>query len=1012
VAIPERLLAAIRSGKCVLFLGAGANYHCLMSLGEKMPTGNKLSEMLSLKFGVRKANTLAETAELVEACYTRRDLNAYLIELFINAIPSTGFKLISTFRWPAIFTTNYDTLLETVYAKADALQKAKVYYTSNQQMDLGPQDVPIYKLHGCILRADTIEGRLVITPDDYADYRRNRSRLFNRLADLLADKPFLYLGYGRQDSDFRQILADVHREMRGDVPEGYALSPGKNPEDDLVWGKKGVTLIDVDVDDFLVSLDTSMPGRTIVELPKLNFPLAKQYENIDRIDLRETLSYFQLPIPPYGERINASSFFKGSEALWKDLQSGVDAQRDIYDDVMANLLEDAVSIEQQGTAYCILAEAGAGKSTLLRRMAYDLCHDFQQVVFWYQGERRIPFDILKSINKVTGQRVFIFVDRASKFVNNLESIRRDCLAGGIPLTIVAADRTNEWHYAGGSSLKLTRNWVLEKLSDAEINSIITKLNQFNCLGNLKDLTNRERLRRFKEYSDRQLLVALREATEGKDFDQLIVDEYEGIPDAIARAAYFNICALTAFGRGIRTSALARSMAVNLSDLGNILQMLEGLISYGDDIYKARHATIAKIVLLSIGQETRISVLEQLISRLDLGYSSDFQVFKSLETDEQLIGSLGDIDTRRRLFAALKNICPDDPYIQQHEARMEIRSMEEGGSLERAERLIRSALKLSNDAIVIRHTAGILYQKRAQFANGLEKQSYFSKAVDEFTGLVRRAPTSDYVWVSLVETRIQLGQVAEKDDVKFSHLSRAESDFQKALENCGYTPYILRSKAKLEAAWGHGDTAREYYQKAISGPTAPVELFANYIRWELRNHNVPLAREAAERAVVLYRTIPEILVLRARTMLLGNGWKITEIVPLLLDAQRTSVGYTKIEAHFWHAVSLWEDGQYYPSLEQFKFSRVAAASLGRSDVKYIRYVSKLTQNAPITYTGKIIERGPRSSWILVNPGNVRVFVNPRLLEGATGDTLQIKIGFNWLGPIAIIPTEQLQLAFEY
>jgi len=38
--------------------------------------------------------------------------------------------------------------------------------------------------------------------------------------------------------------------------------------------------------------------------------------------------------------------------------------------------------------------------------------------------------------------------------------------------------------------------------------------------------------------------------------------------------------------------------------------------------------------------------------LDLGYSSDFQVFKSLETDEQLIGSLGDIDTRRRLFAAL------------------------------------------------------------------------------------------------------------------------------------------------------------------------------------------------------------------------------------------------------------------------------------------------------------------------------------------------------------------------
>ena len=75
---------------------------------------------------------------------------------------------------------------------------------------------------------------MVITPDDYADFKKHRVRLFNRLADELADKPFLYIGYSRQDSNFRSILADVHGEMNGDIPEGYALAPGKTPEDEAV----------------------------------------------------------------------------------------------------------------------------------------------------------------------------------------------------------------------------------------------------------------------------------------------------------------------------------------------------------------------------------------------------------------------------------------------------------------------------------------------------------------------------------------------------------------------------------------------------------------------------------------------------------------------------------------------------------------------------------------------------------------------------------------------------------
>ena len=88
MSIPSRLISALKAGKIVLFLGAGANYNCMMANGEAMPSGDKLSDMLSKRFSIRKANSLGETAELVEASYTRAELNAFIIETLTGAIPS------------------------------------------------------------------------------------------------------------------------------------------------------------------------------------------------------------------------------------------------------------------------------------------------------------------------------------------------------------------------------------------------------------------------------------------------------------------------------------------------------------------------------------------------------------------------------------------------------------------------------------------------------------------------------------------------------------------------------------------------------------------------------------------------------------------------------------------------------------------------------------------------------------------------------------------------------------
>lgn len=1004
VEIPQRLLSAIKQGKVVLFLGAGANYNCKMSNSERMPTSSKLSELISQKFNVRIASNLSETAELVEATTSRLQLNSYIVELLTGAIPSEGFSLIPSFKWEAIYTTNYDLLIEDIYQHNNSIQNLKVYYTSHQYIDLGVNDVPLYKLHGCISRADTDEGRLVITPDDFAEYRRNRHRLFNRLADHLSDRIFLYLGYGRNDSNFREILADVQREMRGDNPEGYALFPEASQEDELVWKNKGVTLIDADVDNFLEELNKLTQDRTTVHDSKINFPILEQYSSIELSELDELLTYFDLPIPEFGSNSFPTRFYKGSEADWIDINNNVDAQRDLYEEVMTDLIEDAVSIENHVTVYSFLAEAGAGKSTLLRRISFDLCNDFGQVVFWYKGQRRINFEEILNVYRQTNKRIYLFIDRGSRFINNLDNLRRDCIASSIPITIIVADRINEWNYSSGGNFKFTKQWILSKLSDNEINGILDRLEHFNCLGNLIYLTREQRFKRFKEYSDRQLLVALREATEGKDFDELIIEESDSIPNINSKRAYYNICFLHAFGNGIRPRPLASSLGLNLAELGSILKDLEGLIDYKEETYTARHSIISKIILFSVAEQTRVSMLEELISHLDLGYTTDYHTYRGFMINEELIDSIGGIDSRRRVFASLKAVNPNDWYLEQHEARMEFRALNEGGTLERSEKLIKKALKASNNAVVIRHTAGQLYYHKAMNSTGIEKRANLLSAVNEFNELRKRAPESDYVWTSLIESRVALASTSDLDEGKSAELIRAEEDYQKAIENCGSTPYLLRAKGRLEAAWGNGEQARVYYQKAISGEAPPSNLLSNYIKWELRHNGIELAREVSKKAVNIYNLDPEILILRARSLILGKEWELSEVIPLLIDAERMGSNFYKMEAYYWHGVALWEKSRYQDSMQQFNKCKNISLLLDKGDFKLVRYISGKHKGELNIFNGSIVDRGPRSAWLICNPGGIKVFINPKYLIENGQNNINVKIGFNRIGPVAIFNEE--------
>src|SRR4029077_17128161 len=94
---------------------------------------------------------------------------------------------------------------------------------------------------------------------------------------------------------------------------------------------------------------------------------------------------------------------------------------------------------------------------------------------------------------------------------------------------VLGERKNEWRMAR-SRLKL-EEYEIPPLSDAEIDRLLDFLTRERALGKMEPLDRQFQFAIVKEKHEKQLLVAMREATEGELFDVIIENEYRGISDA-------------------------------------------------------------------------------------------------------------------------------------------------------------------------------------------------------------------------------------------------------------------------------------------------------------------------------------------------------------------------------------------------------------------------------------------------------------------------------------------------
>lgn len=109
---------------------------------------------------------------------------------------------------PAIFTTNYDQLIELLFSNEYVKFTKQSDYFYNENFNYAE----IYKIHGCCSEPNSI----VITHSDYKEFSEKNYLTTSKLLQVLSSNPIIFIGYSMQDEDINQIINNLLSCLDGD----------------------------------------------------------------------------------------------------------------------------------------------------------------------------------------------------------------------------------------------------------------------------------------------------------------------------------------------------------------------------------------------------------------------------------------------------------------------------------------------------------------------------------------------------------------------------------------------------------------------------------------------------------------------------------------------------------------------------------------------------------------------------------------------------------------------------
>jgi tetratricopeptide (TPR) repeat protein/cold shock CspA family protein len=1030
--LPTQLLNDVRQGRAILFLGAGASRGAITATGIRAPDGRELGARISQNFlgGHHSLDPLGFVADLAMSESDPRTVQEFVATQFLGLRPTDGHRLMPSFRWRAIATTNYDMLVETAYAEeGDRLQMAVPFISNNDRIDerlRAEGSVPYLKLHGCCTQAADVDLPLILTPDQYVTHKSGRERVFETLLGWAHEYPIVFVGHALQDIDLRHLMLQLMQQAKS-RPRFFMVRPDVSEEERRFWDGKRVTVVDSTFDGFMRALSAEIPEaqRRLSTLADSEHPFSRRLAvhgglpEVLRTFLATDVDYVHEGLA--SQAGSPASFYKGFDLGWSAIAQNLDVRRAITDDVLNDVfLRKDVDRPTLSELVLVRAEAGAGKTVFLRRLAWEAARDADCMCFFAKESGQLDFSVFEEIHRLTRLRSFLFVDNAADNVGAIESLITKARTNAVPLTVVVAERVNEWNM-GCERIDpmVSVPYQLPYLSREEALTLLELLETHKSLGSLKNRTAEQRLKDIEERAGRQLLVALHEATSGRPFELIILDEYNEIRPKLAQDIYLSVCVLNRLNVPLRAGVIARIYGVPFSDFKErLFGPLEHVVQVTtqargqDHHYAARHAGIASIVFDRVlqNQGDRFNQYLSILGALNISYSSDREAFRALLKGRAIVDLFGDHKAALEIFAVAERIAPKEPYFFHQRGLYEM--YRPNGNLDEALRFFKLARSLNERDFSILHSMAELERRRAERAKTPYERERLRKDASRLaTDLMndeRSRPSARHTLVQLSIDRLEDSLASQNPSDREIGLSvqEIEKHLQRGLQENPTDSYLLTAEARYAQITSDHERAFRALEAAFSTNRRNAFVTTRLAKAYKARGNPAKAREVLEAALDANPSDMQIHYRLALELMEGQAPDLENI------AYHFRRGFTpgdrNYDAQFWfarHAFESRDTQQLSEAKDVFRRLRTAALPMTYEERTRIRTKSLSPDGSVRRWGGSVYRMEASYGFVDVDGAGVQLFFHKRMVSEevwnhlATGSRVVFSMGFTFNGPVA-------------
>lgn len=738
----EYLLRRLQRNEVVLFVGAGFSLEATNKANYKLPTGKQFAETLWTFLDLPGTYDATALQTMYELLLNRGIKHSQIKELLestflVKSYPEFYNNFTLPF-WHKIYTTNIDNLLEKIYSKSNQKFKILKYPVDEyQEVDKSLETIQFVYLNGKLPCQPT---DVLFSRKQYANSSNSLLPLYHQFVNDYATTTTIFLGTAIDEPIFEQYIAA--REVRNsNIPEhrplSFLIDPYISPaKESLLKSLYNIECIKATTQEFsrwLSEKSDNFFDRQ--ETLKITFPdLADLYKHSSERAINIYGQYFNefssgfKKVNQFGVPKNKNkNYLLGTSPSWNDIYNNLDASRKITTDIF-NAVEDSIVEEPNNfKLFTLLGSAGCGKSTILKRLSLQLSQSGRTVFFSYSEYIPQYESIVETINSLKQAVVLVF-DNADLMLPQLPKLIDELQKCTIPPKVIISTRTNVFDRLTSKleSIVSLVEFKTPNLDRDEIIEVIKKLSENNLLGNLKGLNDSMRIKEFENRSKKQILVAMREATKGESFDNIIKSEFEEIEPSSAK--FLAACLALTTEAGFTVS---KQDILGFSDLtpAETLHLIERNLN--DVVIKAgpkqdrlllRHRTIADFIINNCLNEDALKkvylrILSSLAPEINIyDYKSrKFALYKEIINHYKVYKRFkANINNARELYESLIPYFNLDFQFWLQYGSLELEG--KGGSLELAHNYLLQAESLKTKSVYVKNALAGLYFKKSIITN--------------------------------------------------------------------------------------------------------------------------------------------------------------------------------------------------------------------------------------------------------------------------------------------------------